>query len=153
MKRYLFLPLSFTLLAACHNQSAGTNSTRTDSTTVDPPIIKREMRASPYTGPRFEILQSTIAAKGTYRLDRHTGEVSQMQARGNKTEVWHQLRRIPSLVQGEDSTIAGRPNYHLFLSTIAMRFTYLINTNTGATWELVEDTQTGEDYFSPIFDR
>ena len=39
------------------------------------------------------------------------------------------------------------------ISIIAMRFTYLINVNTGATWELVEDQQTTEDYFCPIFER
>jgi hypothetical protein len=75
-----------------------------------------------------------------------------MQEDRRKNVHWIKIKRQPNLLYN-DSTADGRPNYQLFLSTIAMRFTYLININTGATWELVEDPQTTEDFFSPIFDN
>ena len=144
--------LSMILLIACNGQQPNGRPAAKDSTTITVPT-ERTGQSAAYTGPRYEFIQSTLAAKGTFRLDTYTGDVCQMQADGNKSAAWHKLRRLPSLIAGEDSTVDGRPNYHLFLSTIAMRFTYLINTNTGTTWQLVEDQQTTEDYFSPIFDR
>jgi len=108
--------------------------------------------SQPYRGPRFLIHQSTIAAKGTYKLDSYEGDVYQMVEDRNKNSAWDKLRKLP-VYGGKDSIVEGRPNYQLFLSTIAMRFTYLINVNTGQTWELVEDPQTSEEFFSPIFDK
>jgi hypothetical protein len=136
---------------ACNNRQPNDRVTLKDTTNTSTPSIEKAIPI--YTGPRYEIIQSTLAAKGTFRLDTYSGDVCQLQSDGNKSEAWFKLRRIPAIMQGVDSTIEGRSNYHLFLSTIAMRFTYLINVNTGATWELVEDQQTREDYFSPIFDR
>lgn len=122
----------------------------TDSTTIVP---ERQAAAPPYNGPRYVLMQSTIAARGTYKLDTYTGTVYQLQAdRAKKTDLWVRIRRI-HLLPGLDSTIDGRPNYQLFLSTIAMRFTYLININSGDTWELVEDPQTKEDYFNYVADE
>ncbi len=47
-----------------------------------------------------------------------------MQADGNKSDAWHKLGRLPILIAGAVGNIDGQPNYHLFLSTIVMRFTY-----------------------------
>jgi hypothetical protein len=103
-------------------------------------------------GPRYSIHQSAIAAKGTYKLDSYEGDVYQMVEDRNKNSAWEKLRKLP-VYGSQDSTVEGRPNYQLFLSTIAMRFTYLINVNTGQTWELVEDPQTSEEFFSPISEK
>jgi hypothetical protein len=48
-------------------------------------------------------MQSTLTAKGTYRLDAYNGEVFQLQQDGNNSEIWHKLRRIPALPDGEDT--------------------------------------------------
>ena len=151
MKVYTFHLFCAVLLMACSNRQPNDRVTLKDTTNSS--IVSIEKVVPNYTGPRYEIIQSKLAAKGTFRLDTYTGEVCQLESDGNKSEIWHKLRRIPALLQSVDSTIDGRPNYNLFLSTIAMRFTYLINVNTGATWELVEDKLTTEDYFSPIFER
>jgi len=153
MKRHIIPLLSFVFIMACTGQQSNDRPFVKDSTTVEPSHLEIPVSASVYSGPRYEIIQSVLAAQGTYRLDLYTGDVCQMQSDGSKSEVWHKLRRIPVLLQGQDKTIDGRPNYHLFLSTIAMRFTYLINVNTGTTWQLFEDQQTKEVYFGPVFER
>lgn len=100
--------------------------------------------------PRYQILQSTIAARGTFKLDTYEGNVYQLVVDKNNNETWVLLRRV---VNNNDYRIKGRRNYELFLSTLAMRFTYLINLNTGATWQLVQDPVSEEIYFTPINDQ
>jgi len=153
MKRYAIWFLYPAFLMACNDHRSNDRPAVKDTAITTISSVEKHVPTAIYTGPRYEIIQSTLAAKGTFRLDTYTGDVCQLQADENKSEVWHKLRRIPTLLQGVDSTMDGRPNYHLFLSTIAMRFTYLINVNTGATWQLVEDQQTKEDCFSPLFER
>jgi len=98
--------------------------------------------------PRYQIVQSTIAARGTYKVDTYEGSVYQLVVDKNNNETWELLRRIGN--ENNDNQVHGQRNYEIFLSTIAMRFTYLINLNTGATWQLVQDPNTEENFFSAI---
>lgn len=98
--------------------------------------------------PRFQIIQSTIAARGTYKLDTYKGEVFQMVMDRDNNETWQLLRKYGH--ENTDTKLHGHKNYELFTSTIAMKFTYLINVNTGSTWQLVQDPNSDEVYFSPI---
>jgi hypothetical protein len=66
----------------------------------------------------------------------------------NNNETWQFLRQLGN--NNNNNIVKGQRNYELFLSSIAMRFTYLINLNTGATWQLVQDPNTEENYFSAI---
>jgi len=100
------------------------------------------------TFPRYQIVQSTIAARGTYKVDTYEGKVYQLVVDRNNNETWELLRRIGNY--NDDYKVNGQRNYEIFLSTIAMRFTYLININTGATWQLVKDPDTEENFFSSI---
>ena len=81
---------------------------------------------------RYEIIQSEIAAKWTFRLDRFTGRVSQLVTTKDGDYTWEELvvvNRVP-VVQ------PARARYQLFTSGIAARFTFLIDTDTGTTWQL-----------------
>lgn len=98
------------------------------------------------TSPRFQIIQSTIAARGTYKVDTYEGNVYQLVLDHNNNETWQLLRRLGN--NNIDKQVAGQRNYEMFLSSIAMKFTYLINLNTGCTWQLVEDSTTKEILFS-----
>ena len=98
--------------------------------------------------PRFQIIQSTIAARGTYKLDTYKGEVFQMVMGSDNNETWQLLRKYGH--ENADAQVLGHKNYELFTSTIAMKFTYLINVNTGSTWQLVQDPNSDEIYFSAI---
>jgi hypothetical protein len=98
--------------------------------------------------PRFSIIQSTLAARGTFKLDGFTGEVYQLVADTENNELWQMLHKNYHFISDikNDNSI----NYVLFTSTIAMRFTYLMNVNTGATWQLVKNPTTEETYFTPM---
>ena len=98
--------------------------------------------------PRYQIVQSSIAARGTYKVDTYEGNVYQLVVDNKNNETWELLRRIGN--SNIDNQINGQRNYEIFLSTLAMRFTYLINLNTGATWQLVQDPDTEENFFSAI---
>lgn len=100
------------------------------------------------TSPRYQIVQSSLAARGTYKLDTYEGKVYQLVLDGNNNETWQLLKRIGNY--SNDNQINGQQNYQIFLSTLAMKFTYLINVNTGATWQLVQDPNTEENFFSAI---
>ncbi len=99
--------------------------------------------------PRYQIIQSTIAAKGTFKLDAYTGDVFQMVLNKNDESVWRKLNRNGHY--SNDHVIENRINYSIFTSTIALRHTYLINVNTGATWQIFRDTDTGKSFFGAIF--
>jgi len=98
--------------------------------------------------PRYQIVQSSIAARGTYKVDTYEGDVYQLVVDKNNNETWQFLRQLGN--SNNNNIVKGQRNYELFLSSIAMRFTYLINLNSGATWQLVQDPNTEENYFSAI---
>jgi hypothetical protein len=90
---------------------------------------------------RFEIVQSQLTAQWTFRLDRFTGHVVQL------------VKTVDDNTSWEDMTIAGlpdvpnpsRPRFQIFTSGIAARFTFLIDTTTGLTWQLVTTKMKAED--------
>lgn len=95
---------------------------------------------------RYELIQSPLAAKGTYRLDKYTGAVHQIVKTKDDDTVWQEIPRRKHFL---DRRVEGKVNYELFTSGLAMRFTYLMNVNTGATWQLIE-TQEKDLVWSPV---
>lgn len=81
-------------------------------------------------GGRYEIVQSPLAAKWTFRLGRFTGRIWQLvDARDART--W-QLTPVETLLVIE----AKAARFQIFTSGIAARHIFLIDTYGGATWEL-----------------
>jgi len=81
---------------------------------------------------RYEIVQSHLAAKWTFRLDRNCGFVSQLVAARGGGMTWESMpieKRPPCV----DNTAN---HYQLFSSSIAARHTFLMNTDTGRSWLL-----------------
>lgn len=96
---------------------------------------------------RFEILQSELVARITLRLDKYSRAVSQMiEAKDSDRYFWQEF---PRRAHALDKRVDGRVNYQLFTSALAARFTYLMNVNTGATWQLIE-TQDEDLVWTPI---
>lgn len=92
-------------------------------------------------GARFQIVQSELAAKWTFILDRFTGRVFQLVTNESGDFVWQAME-----VQGRDKTI--RPihaRFQIFTSGVAARFTFLVDTNTGDTWQLTSTTESRPD--------
>ena len=96
------------------------------------------------TNSRFEIVQSTITAKLTFRLDKRTGQVSQLVHSSTEDLVWQPML-VVGLAQTRDTSNEGR--YQLFLSGISNRFAFLIDTDSGRTWQLqsTKDSKTNEE--------
>jgi hypothetical protein len=104
-------------------------------------------RTSSVADGRFEIVQSTIAARLTLRVDRYAGVTYQMMQLPDSMVVWQPMIRLPH--REPDVRVASRANYQVFTSGHGLTFTFLINANTGATWQLKEDPKQGW-YWDPI---
>jgi hypothetical protein len=88
---------------------------------------------------RFEIIQSELAAKVTLKIDKYTGKVFQL-VKDSKGLSW---QLIPAEKHPGEKATANKVNYQVFTSGLAVRMTYLINVNTGASWQLCEDSELG----------
>lgn len=144
--RILSIILIYLLLISC-NQKIDKKIDETNSA-VEKLSSRIDDLQSQNNEPRFKIVQSTIAALGTYKLDSYNGDVYQMVVDAKGNNKWNLIRKI--VHSYNDTKVEGKVNYEIFLSTIAMRFTYLINVNTGVSWQLFQDPDTEENFFSPI---
>ncbi len=75
---------------------------------------------------RYEIVQSELAAKWTFRLDRFTGRVHQLLKGSDRGSTWGALE-----VVGLESIEANKPRFSIFTSGLASRHTFLMDTLTG----------------------
>ncbi len=104
-----------------------------------------------YHPPRFMIVQSPIGVKATFKLDTFTGNVYQLQVDTAGKDLWFPLIRLPATTTA-DITYPNSNNYTLSVSTLAIRYTFILNVNTGATWEWVVNPKTKETFFAPMSD-
>ncbi len=103
---------------------------------IAPPSLAQQtdikIHATSTLGPqsRYEIVQSTLAARWTFRLDRVCGSVSQLVSTKNDGVAWEQMA-----ISGLQKCLQdGKVRYQLFSSGIAARHTFLLNTENGRTW-------------------
>jgi hypothetical protein len=93
---------------------------------------------------RFEMVQSTVVAKLTFKLDKCSGRVWQLVHTTADNFTWEGM-----FVSGLQQTSCGPSgmHYQIFLSGIAAKFAFLIDTDSGATWQLLsrKDPQTKEE--------
>ena len=89
---------------------------------------------------RFEIVQSPLAAKWTFRLDRHSGQVDQLVKTYRGGNSWQGMPMIGL----PRTTGINKPRFVLFTSGLAARHTFLIDTTTGEAWAPLT-TFPGED--------
>jgi hypothetical protein len=84
----------------------------------------------PPENARFEIIQSELAAKFTFRLDRFTGHVWQLVSTLGGGDAWEPTKvlSLPSI------SSPTTPRFQIFESGIAAKFSFLIDTSTGQTW-------------------
>jgi hypothetical protein len=97
---------------------------------------------------RFEIVQSNIAVKFTVRLDRYSGNVDELVVDDSGELNWRPMNRVHHSLK--DSILPEKVNYQIFTSGVALKSTFLMNVNTGATWVFTEDTKTGERFWNPV---
>jgi len=85
---------------------------------------------TPPADARFEVMQSELTAKWTFRLDRFSGHIDQL-VKTSDGSVWQAMT-----IMGLPPVTATRARFQLFTSGLAAKFTFLIDTTTGQTWEL-----------------
>jgi hypothetical protein len=90
---------------------------------------------------RFEILQSQLAAKWTFRLDRFTGRIAQLVRTIDDDNAWQEMEveQLPAI------STPSRPRFQLFTSGLAARHTFLIDTLSGQSWTVVTGKRKAED--------
>lgn len=88
---------------------------------------------------RFEIVQSSLAAKITLKVDKYLGVVYQLVEDNAGEWSWSRILKLPHPLDKNPSV--DKVNYQVFTSGKAAKFTFLLNVNTGATWTLSEDTK------------
>jgi hypothetical protein len=98
--------------------------------------------AAPTANARSEIVQSELAAKWTFRLDRFTGQVAQLVHTADDEDSWDQMQvlQLP-----QPSATPGRTHFQIFTSGLAAKHTFLIDTDNGKTWSLVTGKRTRGD--------
>lgn len=97
---------------------------------ADAPSI-HQMTTTP-ANARFEIVHSPLAAKWTFRLDRYTGSIGQLVKTASGGSSWEPMT-VVGLPRVESSY---GPRFVLLTSGLAARFTFLMDTQSGSTWEL-----------------
>lgn len=88
-----------------------------------------------FSGGRFEFIMSDLVVRHSFKIDKYTGDVYMLVKRDDDSFTWDLLLRDPS---DNDKQFDNKINYQLYMSGIAVRFCYLLNTNTGITWQLVK---------------
>lgn len=104
--------------------------------TAQTPASNAHQRSLVPATARFEVIQSQIFARSTYRLDKYTGQAWEATMRSDSTLAWQAITMEAH--PAGDPRREGEVNYQLFLSGIANRFTFLLNVNNGATWQLIQ---------------
>jgi hypothetical protein len=95
---------------------------------------------------RFQIVQSEFGVRFTFNIDKYTGSVFQLV----KSESGLTWQIIEAEVQDFDEKKPNQVNYQIFTSGLGIRYTFLINVNTGITWQLTEDSESGDLFWSTL---
>ena len=95
----------------------------------------------------YEIVQSSVLAKLTFRLDRNTGRTWQIGDTSDGGYVWQEVLWLDD---DSSESRSSQPRYQIFSSGILARVTVLMNTDTGRSWYIAEDDEIG--FFWTPFD-
>lgn len=101
-------------------------------------------------GARFEVVQSTLSAKWTFRLDRFSGRVWQLTKTVDDDVSWDEMEVI---ARPEVST-PTRARFQLFTSGLAARHTFLLDGDTGMSWLIVKGSskdKEGNEYETQLW--
>jgi len=86
---------------------------------------------------RYEITQSGVGVRWTFRLDRYSGMVDLMVSTTDDQLTWQ-----PMPVLGlEPDPKANKPRFVIFISGHGARYTFLMDIRTGDTWILTRDIE------------
>jgi hypothetical protein len=98
----------------------------------------RQAISTQMNNARFEVIQSPIARRYTFFLDKVEGKVYQLVQTPTGGDSWQEMTVYP-----KDNQTYTEPTYQLFIGGFAAADMFLINTKTGRTWLLVKEN--GDD--------
>jgi hypothetical protein len=107
---------------------------------VEVTVRSHQATTSP-AGSRYEVVQSTLAARWTFRLDKYTGRVWQLVRTKDDDSTWEEMRVFDRPPVPNPS----RARFQLFTSGLAARHTFLFDTDTGKTWLVVTGKRKEQD--------
>lgn len=102
------------------------------------------------TGGRWEIIQSPILRSNTFKVDKLYGTVYQMVQTKNKSIIWEKVTVENIHHDNLSNDVNQQINYQLFMGGMMAADAFLININTGHTWQLVKDPQSGIIWFTEM---
>lgn len=112
------------------------------ATLVSNPVIAQTSQSPQTTnapdGSRFEVVQSELAARWTFRLDKKCGHVGQLVSTEGSGVAWQEMQVLGLPTCPATSGL----HYQIFTSGLAARHTFLIDTISGRSWILA---QTGDN--------
>jgi hypothetical protein len=129
----------FGAMAACVGLLVSSESL---SAQVQPSGIHSQ--STPPSDARYEIVESSLTVRDTFRLDRFTGRVWRIVSNGGGDDLWEEMTVENRPEVGNSSTA----RFQVFLSGLAVRYSLLLDTQTGETWEITKskiDPNGGED--------
>lgn len=95
---------------------------------------------------RYEIIQSELARRQTFRLDKKTGSVFLLVTTKSGKDAWEEMEVIGKYVDDTSAEI----NYQIFIGGTAASDCFLINIYSGKTWQLFRDTDTKTLFWAPM---
>ena len=98
--------------------------------------LKGSNQTTSLNGGRWEFFMSDIAVSMTFIIDKFTGDILQLVERKDKTMTWEYIQKEKSTKDIQKQDVI---NYQLFSSGLGIRYTFLLNTNSGLTWQLVKE--------------
>jgi hypothetical protein len=86
-------------------------------------------------------VQSTLNVLQTFKLDKQSGNVQLLVKKLNGSDGWEDLE-----VEGLKASSPKGNHFQIFISGLAAKFTFLLDTDTGTCWHFVytEDEKTKE---------
>ena len=100
--------------------------------------------STPPSDARFEIFQSGPAAKWTFKLDRITGNVDRLVSAKSGNLAWEKMKVLPH----PRAVNSAKPHFQIFVSSLAPQFTFLLDNESGATWQ--NDSRNDGVVWQPI---
>jgi hypothetical protein len=95
--------------------------------------------AAPLSLARFEIIQAGPGAKWTLKLDRITGNVDRLVSGKSGNLAWEKMRVLPH----PRAVNSAEPHFRIFVSNLPDQVTLLLDTGSGASWQLVPKDEGG----------
>ena len=110
----------------------------------NPQSVQPRQSTTPPVDARFEIFQSELTHVGTLRLDRVTGNIDQLVSGKSGAWVWAKMRVLPH----PKAVNTMKPHYEIFVTDSPAQAVFLMDTESGATWQL--SIQESTSVWQPI---